>query len=102
MSWRAWKRPELKQPEGRETPGHRPVLSVTPPSEHRTLGWPSAKVKWAEFMQETSPSPIFWAFSLTLVPPTCTWCPGATPHPLGAHTPHSLLSFLSVFPQICF
>lgn len=89
-------RAQATRGQGDPRPQSRPV---TPLSEHRTLGWPSA---WEEFMQETSPSPIFWTFSLILASPTCTRCPGATPHPLGAHTTHSLLSFLSVSPQICF
>lgn len=67
---------------------------VTPVSKHRTLGWPLANVKREEFMQKTPPPPpICCAFSLILVPPTCTRCPGANPHPQGAHT----LSFLFHF-----
>ena len=76
---------------------------VTPVSKHRTLGWPLAKVKREEFMQETHrPSPP--ALLPFAVPSPSYWHPLPAPGVLGqpliprgpTHSP-----FPSVSQQIC-
>lgn len=75
---------------------------ITPVSKHRTLGWPLAKVKREEFMQETHrPPPLPCSHLLCLLPHTGTpyLHPVSWGNPSSPGGPHTLLSLSLLSPN---